>query len=64
MMEKSMKKNIYVYNWIALLYRRNYNTVNQLYYNEAFKKWKKIYIYTVFPLFPLNPKSEWVLYEH
>ena len=39
MMENNIKKNIYIYKWITLLYSRNWhNTVNQLYLNTNFKK--------------------------
>ena len=32
-MEKNVKNNIYIYNWITLLYSRNYDKiVNQLYF--------------------------------
>ena len=36
--EKNLKKNgcVYMYNWITLLFSRNYhNIVNQLYFNKA-----------------------------
>ena len=41
--QKNLKKNIcvYVYNWITLLYNRNYHYVlNQLYFNKTFKNEK------------------------
>ena len=38
-MEKNMKKNMYVYNRVTLLYSRNkYNIVNQLYFNKIKRK--------------------------
>ena len=40
---KNLKENGYVhmYNWITLLYSRNYhNIVNELYFNKALRKWK------------------------
>ena len=43
MWEKNLKKNgyVYMYNYITLLYSRNYhNIVNQLYFNRTLKKWK------------------------
>ena len=35
---KNLKKNgcMYMYNRITLLYSRNYNTINQLYFNITF----------------------------
>ena len=41
MWEKTLKKNrhVYMYNWITLLYSRNYyNIVNQLYFKKLKKK--------------------------
>ena len=36
-MEKNMKKNINMYNWVTLLYIKNqHNIVNQLYLNKIF----------------------------
>ena len=43
--EKNLKKNgcVYVYNWITLLYSRNYhNIVNQLYFNKTLRIKKRI----------------------
>ena len=43
-MGKNMKKNwcVYMYNWVTLLYSRNYyNTVNQLYFNKTLKNEKR-----------------------
>ena len=34
-MEKNLKKDIYMYNWITLLY--TWNIVNQLYFNKINK---------------------------
>ena len=34
---KELKKNGCVYNWVTLLYRRNYNIVYQLYFNKTLK---------------------------
>ena len=31
-MEKNLKKNVYIYNWITLLY--TWNIANQLYFNK------------------------------
>ena len=34
-MEKNMKENVCMYNWITLLYSRNqHNIVNQSYFNK------------------------------
>ena len=33
---------VYIYNWITLLYSRNDNTVNQLYFNKLLKMKKKV----------------------
>ena len=33
---KNMKKNIYMYNWITLLYSGKHNIVNQLHLNKKF----------------------------
>ena len=44
MWEKNMKENgcVYMYNWIALLYSKNYHKlVNQLYFNKTSKNEKK-----------------------
>ena len=44
MWEKNLKENEceYMYNWITLLYSRNYdNIVNQLYFNKTLKNDKK-----------------------
>ena len=40
MWEKTLKKNVYMYNWVTLLYSRNYhhNIVNQLHFNKPLKK--------------------------
>ena len=40
--KRTWKKNghMNMCNWITLLYSRNYKTINQLYFNETFKKWK------------------------
>ena len=37
-MENNIKNNIYMYNWITLLYNRNWNIINQLYFNNIFLK--------------------------
>ena len=44
MQEKNLKKNecVYMYNWITLLYSRNYyNIVNEPYFNKTLKNRKK-----------------------
>ena len=41
--KKNVKKCIYIYNWITLLYSRNlHNKVNQLYFKEIHFKKKKL----------------------
>ena len=46
-MEENMKKNIYLFNWVTLLYSRNeHNIVRQLYVNKI----KKIF-------------HHWIVYE-
>ena len=42
-MEKTVKKNAYMFNWITLLYSGNWqNTVNQLSFNKIFRKvWER-----------------------
>ena len=43
-MEKNMKKNVYVYNWVAVLYSRNqHNIVNQVFFNKKIlRDWKRL----------------------
>ena len=44
MWEKNLRKNgyVYMYNWITVLYSRNYkDTVSQLHFNKTFKNEKK-----------------------
>ena len=39
MMENNMRKRMYMYKWVILLYSRNWhNIVNQLYFNKRKKK--------------------------
>ena len=41
---------VYIYNWITLLYSRNYhNMVNQLYFNKTLKNEKSILAIFAFP---------------
>ena len=42
MWEKNLNKNVceYMYNWINLLYGRNYHIVKQLYFNKILKNKK------------------------
>ena len=42
-MEKNLKKDIYMYNWITLLY--TWNIVNQLYFNKINKSESGIELY-------------------
>ena len=38
-MEKNMKKNMYLYNWLTLLYTGNQdNVINQSYFNKIKKR--------------------------
>ena len=44
---------MYMYNWVTLLYSRNWHsTINQLYFNN-----KNAFFYVIFPTFPI-PNSE------
>ena len=44
-MEKNLKKDIYMYNWITLLY--TWNIVNQLYFNKINKSESGIELYLI-----------------
>ena len=61
-MEKNMKKNIYMYNWITLLYSRNYhNIVSQLYFKKM--NFLKNGIYEHLVTFEIQQRS-WQLKVH
>lgn len=50
-MERNVKKNVYIYTCITLLYSRNYhNTVTQLYFNKIYivRKQTKIKMDNIF----------------